>query len=133
MYSYGHLLTTKELSSGLIEIDGTSLDWKTGLTDDQIDILLQQDIQMHGEIARRSISTWNNLNNVRKIVVLEMAYGLGEKKLEKFHNITGTGTLDLIEKGLFGQAADALVKNKRLFGRLRREEMSDMLRTGKLQ
>lgn len=41
----GHLLTRDELSSGKIMINGEAIRWRSGLSDDQIDQLLRQDLQ----------------------------------------------------------------------------------------
>ena len=131
---YGHLLTKDEKSSGLIEIDSTTVAWRSdGLTDAQVNTLLQQDIVLHGEIASRSVSNWSNLNNARKSAVLDMAFGLGENKLDKFHNSSGTGTLDFIENGQWIAAARSLLKNKGLFNERRRLNLAQMLITGRFQ
>ena len=129
---YGHLLTKEEKSSDIIEIDSVSVDWKNdGLTDAQVETLLQQDTALHGEIASRAVSNWSNLNNARKAVVLDMAFGLGESKLEKFHNATRTGTLDLIELGRFAEAAQKIRNNPRFFSASRRQDLATMLETGR--
>lgn len=41
---YGHLLSRSELTSGKIFVDGEYIRWKDGLTEDQADVLLDQDL-----------------------------------------------------------------------------------------
>ena len=129
---YGHLLTKEELSSGMIEIDSVSVDWKNdGLTDGQVETLLHQDVLLHGQVASRAVNNWSNLNSARKAVVLDMAFGLGESRLEKFHNSTQTGTLDFIEKGEWAKAAQKIKSNPRFFSPSRRLDLANMLETGR--
>ncbi len=133
---YGHLVTKEETKSGTILINGVPVNYKKdGLTDQQVDDLLRQDLEKHASIARSELDNWNSFNHVRKTVAAELAFMLGEGKFSKFKNASGTGTLDLMDKFQFVEAARSLSKNKKLKAQvgIRLDELIVMLATGRMQ
>ncbi len=53
---YGHLLTQSENTSGKITINNVSLDWANGLTEEQADQLLAQDLVVPEQLINTNVT-----------------------------------------------------------------------------
>jgi lysozyme len=78
-----------------------------GLSNDEIDLLLANDINTAEDVARYLIPTFDALSDVRKAVVVNMALNLGHSRLAGF-----TNTLKAIREGRFDDAADGMLASK---------------------
>lgn len=85
---------------------GRNLD-EVGLRADEIDFLLDNDIDEAERAAVALIPNFDALNDVRKAVVCNMAFNLGQPKLSEFHN-----TLRAIREQRWGDAADHMLDSK---------------------
>ena len=71
----GHLLTRDELSSGKIWIRGNFVRYLDGLTDDQVDALLDQDLQKFIQTIDEAVKV--DLNNNQRIALISLAFNIG--------------------------------------------------------
>lgn len=78
-----------------------------GLRADEITYLLNNDIDNRIEALTRALPWFQNLDDVRKGVLLNMAFQLGTDGLLGFKN-----TLALIRDGKYAEAADAMLASK---------------------
>lgn len=78
-----------------------------GLRPYEIDFLLQNDIDDRIDQLTRKFPWFQNLDDVRKGVLVCMAFQLGMDGLLEFKN-----TLSLIELGKFNEAAAAMLRSK---------------------
>lgn len=78
-----------------------------GLRDDEITYLLHNDIDDRIEALTRALPWFQNLDDARKGVLLNMAFQMGTAGLLGFKN-----TLKLIEAGKYAEAADAMLQSK---------------------
>ena len=104
--------------------------WRTYvLTDDEINMLLENDIErMTGAI--RNWPAWRAVgdNVARKVALTSMAFQLGVSGLAEFVN-----TLGMVEKGWFSPAADNMLKSKWAKQTPERaERIAEMMRTGRI-
>lgn len=98
----------------------------SGLRDDEITYLLNNDVDDRIDALTRRLPWFQNLDDARRGVLLNMAFQLGTDGLMGFKN-----TLALIEARQYAQAADALMQSKwaaQTPARARR--MADQMRTG---
>ena len=80
----GHLLTKDELSSGKINIQGNPIRYLGhGLTDDQVDALLTQDLEKFIKTIDEAVKV--DLNNNQRIALISLAFNIG---LEAFMSST---------------------------------------------
>ena len=88
---------------------GRLIDKRKGgrLTDDEIDYLLANDIAEKERELEASVSFYKRLDEVRKGVLLNMAFNLGVQGLLGFRN-----TLKLIETGKYEEASKEMLKSK---------------------
>lgn len=97
-----------------------------GLRPDEITYLLNNDIDNRIEALTRALPWFQNLDDARKGVLLNMAFQLGTPGLLGFQN-----TLALIRDGKYDQAADAMLASRwaqQTPGRAKR--MADQMRSG---
>lgn len=85
---------------------GRNLD-DVGLHPDEIALMLENDIAEAERTARILVPDFGNLSDVRKAVVINMAFNMGMAKLAKFVN-----TLRAINEGRFGAAADGMLASR---------------------
>jgi lysozyme len=78
-----------------------------GLRDDEIDYLLSNDVNDRIEALTRKLSWFQDLDDVRKGVLLNMAFQLGTEGLWKF-----PATLQLVQQGKYDEAADAMLESR---------------------
>tara|TARA_R110002020_G_scaffold260588_1_gene474938 strand:- start:864 stop:1292 length:429 start_codon:yes stop_codon:yes gene_type:complete len=97
-----------------------------GLSEDEIDYLLQNDISEFKSGVQDTWSWWDNLDDVRQRVVVDMAFNMGLGGLSKFKN-----TLGHIEAGEYEEAASEMLNSRwaEQVGR-RAKTLSEMMRTG---
>jgi lysozyme len=100
-----------------------------GISQQEAEYLLQNDINGVIQALERQISFWNRLNEPRKAVLMNMAFQMGVGGLMKFKR-----TLSLIELGEYAEAADNMLTS--LWAKQtpkRAQEMANQMRTGKWQ
>ena len=71
-----------------------------GISDDEVDFLLNNDIADAESDARKLVPTFDALSDARKAVVVNMSFNMGFDTFSKFHN-----TLAAINDGRFYDAA----------------------------
>ena len=101
----------------------------SGLRPYEIDFLLQNDIDERIEALTRKISWFQDLDDARKGVLLNMAFQMGTDGLLGFKN-----TLAMVEQGKYDEAADNMLKSewaKQTPERARR--MATQMKTGQWQ
>jgi lysozyme len=79
----------------------------SGLRDDEITYLLNNDIDDRIEALTRALPWFQNLDDARRGVLLNMAFQLGTAGLLGFKN-----TLAMIQAGQYEQAAAAMLQSK---------------------
>jgi len=100
-----------------------------GLSTIEIEMLLENDIEVVVDELNRNVPWWNELNESRQAVMVNLCFNLGWPRLSLFENM-----LDAAEKGNWDRAADELMDSKwfRQVG-LRGLELVEQLRTGAWQ
>lgn len=100
-----------------------------GLSTIEIEMLLENDIEVVVDELNRNIPWWNDLNEARQAVMVNLCFNLGWPRLSLFENM-----LDAAEKGNWDRAADELMDSKwfRQVG-LRGLELVEQLRSGAWQ
>ncbi len=78
-----------------------------GLSDDEIDYLLDNDIKRKSEALDARIPWWRSLNEARQAVLLSMAFQMGPDGLLGFKN-----TLAMVQRGDFDGAAEGMLQSK---------------------
>lgn len=97
-----------------------------GLRDDEIAYLLNNDIDDRIDALTRALPWFQNLDDVRKGVLLNMAFQLGTDGLLAFKN-----TLALVRDGKYAEAADAMLASKWATQTpARAQRLSQQMRTG---
>ena len=97
-----------------------------GLSDDEIDLLLKNDIRIATEELERVFPWTIMLDPVRKAVLIDMSFNMGIDRLSQFKN-----TLAMIERGEYDKASDAMLQSvwaTQVGNRARR--LSGMMRSG---
>ena len=119
----GHNLTVNGIPEG-IRISENDL--KTGLNDQQIEALLQHDVQQALAGLKAEFPWFENLSNIRKIVLLDMCFNLGLDGLKKFKK-----TLAHIKNGRYEQASKEMLHSlwATQVGKIRSKRLSEMMRT----
>jgi lysozyme len=104
---------------------GRNLD-DVGISPEEADILLRNDIAKVVSALDANLPWWTTLTEVRQRVLANMCFNLGLKGLLGFRN-----TLKLIETGAYMEAAQAMLASKwaRQVGK-RAERLSLMMRDG---
>lgn len=100
-----------------------------GLRPDEITYLLNNDIDDRIEALTRALPWFQNLDDARRGVLLNMAFQMGTEGLLKFVN-----TLKLIEDGKYDLAAHAMLQS--LWAQqtpARAKRMAEQMRTGQWQ
>jgi len=97
-----------------------------GLSEDEIDYLLQNDISEFKSGVQDTWSWWDSLDDVRQRVVVDMAFNMCLGGLSKFKK-----TLGHIEAGEYEEAASEMLNSRwaEQVGR-RANTLSEMMRTG---
>jgi lysozyme len=97
-----------------------------GLSEDEINYLLENDIRDFQAEVQSAWSWWEELDDVRQRVVVDMAFNMGFAGLAKFKK-----TLAHIEAGEYEEASSEMLNSRwaEQVGR-RAHCLSDMMRTG---
>ena len=97
-----------------------------GLSDDEIELMLANDIRDFQEEVESAFLWWSDMDDVRQRVVVDMAFNMGLGSLSKFVN-----TLAHIENGRYEDASVEMLDSKwaRQVGD-RANVLSDMMKTG---
>lgn len=105
---------------------GRNLD-DVGLSDDEIDLMLRNDIARAEAALDDRHSWWRRLDPVRQKVLADMMFNLGPGKLAEF-----TNTLGEIARGEYASAAARMLKSKwaKQVG-ARAKRLAEMMRTGR--
>ena len=78
-----------------------------GLSDDEIDLMLRNDIARAEAALDRKHAWWRSLDPVRQKVMVDMMFNLGPGKLAEF-----TSTLGEIARGEYAAAAARMLRSK---------------------
>lgn len=99
-----------------------------GLSDDEIDYLLANDIATHVAELRAALPWFDTLDDVRQRVLADMAINLGVPGLLKFRN-----TLKAVANGKYEVAADHMLKSQPWATQVgqRARRLAEMMRSGK--
>lgn len=101
----------------------------SGLRPSEIDMLLQNDIDDRIEALTRRLPWFQNLDDARKGVLLNMAFQMGVEKFMGFKN-----TLALVERGDYmGAARNMLLSKWADQTPERANRMAEQMRTGRWQ
>ena len=100
-----------------------------GLTTIEVEMLLENDIEIVVDELNRNAPWWNDLNEARQAVILNLCFNLGWPRLSLFENM-----LSAAKKGDWERAGDEL-QDSRWFNQvgLRGLELVEQLRTGAWQ
>ena len=97
-----------------------------GISQDEAEYLLKNDIAARLKALEKAIDFWNDLDEVRKAVLLNMSFQLGVDGLLKFKN-----TLAYIEAGDYENAAAGMLNSKwALQTPNRAKRMAEQMRSG---
>jgi len=105
---------------------GRNLD-DVGLSDDEIDLMLRNDIARAKDALDRKHAWWRGLDDVRQKVLVDMMFNLGPGTFGTF-----TQTLGEVARGEYAAAAARMLKSKwaRQVGK-RAKRLAEMMRTGR--
>jgi lysozyme len=78
-----------------------------GLSEDEIELLFQNDVALIQVQLDSALPWWRSLSERRQLVILDMCFNLGITRLMEFHR-----TLAFIQKGLFTEAAVQMLSSK---------------------
>lgn len=97
-----------------------------GVSDDEIELMLQNDIRIATEELERAFPWTKDLDPVRKAVLIDMSFNMGIAVLSQFKN-----TLGMVQRGEYEKAADAAMQSAwaKQVGR-RALRLTEMMRTG---
>jgi lysozyme len=97
-----------------------------GLSDDEIDYLLSNDIDIVVDELDKVMPWWKDLDEVRQRVLCDLVFNLGMPRFSGFKK-----SISHMKQQMWDQAADELLDSKwaRQVGR-RAETLSEMMRTG---
>lgn len=97
-----------------------------GLTDEEIHFLLDNDVKEVIQQLSTNLPWFNNLDDVRQEVLINMCFNMGWGKLSQFKN-----TLNLIKEGKYNEASTAMLNSlwARQVGN-RAIRLAKMMRTG---
>jgi lysozyme len=123
----GRNLDTNKLTAEELAFVGHNCRTKP-ITKEQSDYLLKNDIEKVCADLMKFLPWWAYLGDVRKRVLVNMAFNLGIAGLLKFEN-----TLALIRSGSYAQAAAEMVKSKwaKQVGK-RADRLANMMKTGEV-
>jgi lysozyme len=97
-----------------------------GLRPDEIRLLLANDIEAVRRALDQRVPWWRELSDVRRKVLIDMAFNLGVQGLMKFRN-----TMASVQAGDYARAADGMLASRwaeQVKGRAVR--LAQMMRTG---
>lgn len=125
----GHLLTKAEQRSGKIDIGGDQVDYRQGLTEDQVFALLDQDAQDAAEIVDKHVTF--DLNPEQRDALISFAFNIGE------NNFKNSGAIKALNAGnvdefLRRHAEWNKSKGKEMRGLSRRRQQEAKLFTGEM-
>ena len=123
----GRNLDTNKLTAEELAFVGHNCRTKP-ITKEQSDYLLKNDIEKVCADLMKFLPWWAYLGDVRRRVLVNMAFNLGTEGLLKFEN-----TLALIRSGSYAQAAAEMVKSKwaKQVGK-RADRLTNMMKTGEV-
>ncbi len=103
-----------------------------GLSDDEIDYLLANDIRRSIDDLDRALPWWRTLSQVRQRVLVDMCFNLGIGNAKLGTGLLGfKNTLGMIQRGEYEKAAAGMLNSrwaKQVKGRANR--LSDMMKEG---
>lgn len=125
----GHLLTRAEQRSGKIDIAGEQVDYRNGLTEEQVFALLDQDTQDAAEIVDKYVTV--ELTPEQRDALISFAFNIGEGNFKNAGAIKALNRGD-VEEFLKRHAQWNKSKGKEMRGLTRRREQEANLFTGAL-
>jgi lysozyme len=96
----GHLLTKSELSSGKIQLGGEPIKWRNGLTDAQIDAILEADISHVEFVINAYVHVW--LTQPQLDALVSFVFNIGAEAFAK------STLLELLNRGNFDAVPDQM-------------------------
>lgn len=80
--AYGHKLTAQEEAAGAVSVDGQTISLEDGLTEEQAQALLKQDLASHSEGTRAALEAvkpglWEKLPQKYRSVIENIAFNVG--------------------------------------------------------
>ncbi|HYV07323.1 MAG TPA: lysozyme [Blastocatellia bacterium] len=106
----GHLLTKSELSSGKIVINGTSVDYTGGLTNQQVTDLLSQDVAPASKAVNTNVKVALNQNQFDALVSFTFNVGVGA--------FTASTLVKVLNQGQYNQVPTQLLRWTRTGGKV---------------
>jgi lysozyme len=106
----GHLLTKSELSSGKISINGVSVRYVNGLTDQQVLDLLSQDVQPAQKTVNTNVKVALNPNQFDTLVSFTFNVGVAA--------FTGSTLLKLLNQAQYAEVPNQLLRWTRAGGQV---------------
>ena len=106
----GHLLTKSELSSGKITINGAPVQYSGGLTQQQAEDLLAQDLDPAEQAVNSGVKVTLSQNQFDALTSFTFNVGIGA--------FTGSTLLRLLNQGQYSQVPDQLLRWTRAGGRV---------------
>jgi len=101
----------------------------SGLRPVEIDFMLNNDVDDRINALQKALPWFQNLDDVRQGVLLNMAFQMGTDGLLGFKN-----TLEMVRQGQYSQAADAMLQSKWAQQTPNRaKRLSDQMRSGTWQ
>lgn len=92
----GHKLTPSEMSSGKIIIDGKPVRYANGLTEDQVNALMEQDLKKFVDCVNGSVQVSLTQNQFNALVSLAYNIGTGAFTRSTLLKLLNAGHYDLI-------------------------------------
>jgi len=100
-----------------------------GISEEEAYLMLEHDIDSVIKVLKARYDWFERLNEVRKAVVIDMAFNLGVQGFGAFKK-----TISLIESGDFEEASYEMLKSKwAVQVGYRAKELSEMMRSGEIE
>ena len=89
--AYGHKLDADEVESGIIMIDGEEVTYADGITEEQAQVLYEEDMVEHQDRAQGEFdsfspagdTSWDDLDEAAQLLLTEITYNIGTLKQRK--------------------------------------------------
>lgn len=112
----GHLLTSEEKRRGAIEINGELVDYRNGLSEDQVFALLDQDMQDAAAIVDKHVKV--DLKPAQRDALISFAFNIGEG------NFKSSGAIKALNNG----DIDGFLKRHAQWNKSKGKEMRGLTR-----
>jgi lysozyme len=106
----GHLLTQDELDSGILYIGDQEVEWREGLTDDDVVALLAQDVGPREDVVNDCVTT--SLEQCQFDALVSFVFNVGDGAFRK------STLLRLINQGTFSLVPEQFMRWNKAGGRV---------------